>query len=110
MAFQIPKAVTPQALVEQLKQGKPLNLLDVRESVEWAEGHVEGAKHIPLSQLMERREELEPAQEIIIMCRSGNRSGLACELLHEKGYKVVNMTGGLNAWTSKLVRDVPSNN
>ncbi|WP_310832698.1 rhodanese-like domain-containing protein [Paenibacillus pedocola] len=105
MAFRIPKAVTPQALSEQMKQGESLNLLDVREPVEWAEGHIEGARHIPLSQLMERYGELDPAQEVIIMCRSGSRSGLACELLHEKGYKVVNMTGGLNVWTGRLVRD-----
>ncbi|WP_440108889.1 rhodanese-like domain-containing protein [Paenibacillus sp. QZ-Y1] len=99
MTFRVPKGVTPQEVAEQLKQGKDLIMLDVRETAEWAEGHVKGAKHIPLGQLMEQLHELNPAQEIIIMCRSGNRSGLACELLHEKGYKVVNMTGGLNEWS-----------
>ncbi|WP_342561095.1 rhodanese-like domain-containing protein [Paenibacillus sp. FSL R7-0345] len=105
MAFKIPSSITAQEVAEQIETGKSLNLLDVRELAEWLEGHVEGAKHIPLSQLVERQKELDLDQEIIIMCRSGNRSGLACELLHEKGYKVVNMTGGLNEWTSKLVRD-----
>ncbi|WP_310551099.1 rhodanese-like domain-containing protein [Paenibacillus glufosinatiresistens] len=104
MAFQIPKEISPQDVARQLNEGKALHVLDVREPAEWVEGHVEGAKHIPLSQLVERHHELDPNQEVIIMCRSGNRSGLACELLHEKGYKVVNMTGGLNDWTSKLVR------
>lgn len=105
MAFKIPFTITPQEVADQLEEGKSLNILDVRELAEWVEGHVEGAKHIPLSQLVGRLKELDLDQEIIIMCRSGNRSGLACELLHEKGYKVVNMTGGLNEWTSKLVRD-----
>ncbi|MNP60958.1 putative adenylyltransferase/sulfurtransferase MoeZ [compost metagenome] len=105
MTFKIPSSITAQEVAEQIETGKSLNLLDVRELAEWLEGHVEGAKHIPLSQLVERQKELDLDQEIIIMCRSGNRSGLACELLHEKGYKVVNMTGGLNEWTSKLVRD-----
>ncbi|MBY3621813.1 rhodanese-like domain-containing protein [Acinetobacter sp. CUI P1] len=105
MAFQIPKAISPQEVAEQLEEGKSLNVLDVRELAEWVEGHVEGAKHIPLGQLVERHKELDRDQEFIIMCRSGNRSGLACELLHEKGYKVVNMTNGLTAWTGKLVRD-----
>ncbi|WP_149846959.1 rhodanese-like domain-containing protein [Paenibacillus sp. 37] len=99
MTFRVPKEITPQEVAEQLKQGKDLIMLDVRETAEWAEGHVKGAKHIPLGQLMEQLHELNPAQEIIIMCRSGNRSGLACKLLHEKGYKVVNMTGGLNEWS-----------
>lgn len=103
MAFKIPKEVTPQEVAEQLKQGKDLMMLDVRESAEWVEGHVEGAVHIPLGQLMQR---YNASQEVIIMCRSGNRSGLACELLHEKGYKVVNMTGGLREWSDfrKLAR------
>ncbi|AIQ64130.1 MULTISPECIES: rhodanese-like domain-containing protein [Paenibacillus] len=105
MAFQIPKAVTPQEVAEQIQKGKSLNVLDVRELAEWVEGHVEGAKHIPLGQLIERHKELDRGQEFIIMCRSGNRSGLACELLYEKGYKVVNMTGGLTVWNSVLVRD-----
>lgn len=106
MAFKIPKEVTPQEVAEQLKQGKDLMMLDVRESAEWVEGHVEGAVHIPLGQLMQRYTEVDASQEVIIMCRSGNRSGLACELLHEKGYKVVNMTGGLREWSDfrKLAR------
>ncbi|WP_433743833.1 rhodanese-like domain-containing protein [Paenibacillus amylolyticus] len=106
MAFKIPKEITPQEVAKQLKQGKDFMMLDVRESAEWVEGHVKGAVHIPLGQLMQRYIELDESQEVIIMCRSGNRSGLACELLHEKGYKVVNMTGGLSEWSdsNKLVR------
>lgn len=105
MAFKIPKTTTPQEVAEHLRQGNAITLIDVREPAEWAEGHVAGAKHLPLSQLAERTGELDPSEEIIIMCRSGNRSGLACELLHEKGFNVVNMTGGINAWTDKLVQD-----
>lgn len=106
MAFKVQKEITPQEVAEQLRHGKELIMLDVRESVEWVEGHVEGAIHIPLGQLMQRYHELDSTQEVIIMCRSGNRSGLACELLSEKGLKVANMTGGLSKWTAfdKLVR------
>lgn len=106
MAFKIAKEITPQQVAEQLKQGRELILLDVRELDEWVEGHVKGAKHIPLSQLVERFHELNPTEETIVMCRSGSRSGLACELLHERGYQVVNMTGGLSQWTdmNQLVR------
>lgn len=103
MAFNIPKAITPKEVADQLKKGNSLKLLDVREHGEWAAGHIQGAKHIPLGQLLERLHELEPEQETIVICQSGNRSGLACELLNERGYRVVNMTGGLNAWADKLV-------
>lgn len=105
MAFKIPKEITPQMVAAQLKKGESLIMLDVRELGEWSEGHIAGTKHIPLGQLLERQHELDPAQETIVICRSGSRSGLACELLTEKGYNVVNMTGGLNAWTDVLVRE-----
>lgn len=105
MAFKIPKEITPQKVAAQLKKGESLTILDVREPGEWSEGHIAGAKHIPLGLLLERQHELDPAQETIVICRSGNRSGLACELLTEKGYDVINMTGGLNAWTDELVRN-----
>lgn len=98
------KEITPQEVAERLNKGEALTMLDVREPGEWMEGHVAGANHIPLGELDVRYEELDQAQEIIVICRSGNRSGKACELLNEKGFKVVNMTGGLNAWTDKLER------
>lgn len=106
MAFKISKEITPQQVAERLKNGETLKMLDVREPAEWAEGHVMGAKHIPLGQLLIRIDELDPNGEMIVMCRSGGRSGLACELLIEKGYNVVNMTGGLGAWSDDfLVRE-----
>lgn len=103
MAFKISKSTTPQEVAARLNHGEKLNMLDVREHEEWAGGHVEGAKHIPLGQLAQRLDELDPSQETIVICRSGSRSGLACELLSEKGFDVVNMTGGLSNWTDKLV-------
>lgn len=78
-------------------------IIDVREPNEWHEGHIAGAKHIQLGQLLERQDELDSAQEMFMICRSGSRSGLACEILSERGFNVVNMTGGLNAWTDELV-------
>ncbi|WP_449603395.1 rhodanese-like domain-containing protein [Paenibacillus sp. Marseille-Q9583] len=48
MAFKTPKEITPQKVAAQLKKGESLNLLDVREPREWVEGHIAGAKHIPL--------------------------------------------------------------
>lgn len=103
MAFRIQKEISPQELAAQLKRGETPTIIDVRETNEWYSGHVAGSRHIPLGQLLQRLDELESEKEMIVICRSGNRSGLACELLSEKGYKVVNMTGGLNAWTDELV-------
>ncbi|WP_082067145.1 rhodanese-like domain-containing protein [Paenibacillus terrae] len=53
--------------------------------------------------MLERQHELDPKQETIMVCRGGNRSGLACELPGEKGFNAVNMIGGMNEWTDTTV-------
>jgi rhodanese-related sulfurtransferase len=103
MAFNIPKEITPQELATRLNSGESLMIIDVREPQEWNEAHIEGAKHIQLGQLLERLDELDPTREMFMVCRSGSRSGLACEMLSERGFDVVNMTGGLSAWSDVLV-------
>jgi len=106
MAFNIKKEISPQDVESRLRKGEPLYMVDVRETGEWEAGHIAGAVHLPLGQLAERHRELDSNKEIIVICRSGNRSGLACELLSEKGYNVVNMTGGLNTWTGELIQSI----
>ncbi|MUG46504.1 rhodanese-like domain-containing protein [Paenibacillus woosongensis] len=103
MAGRVSKEISPQELSARLKKGESVKMLDVREPEEWAAGHIKGAKHIPLGQVLERLRELDADEELIVICRSGNRSGLACELLEEKAFNVVNMTGGLMAWEDELV-------
>ncbi|WP_178024186.1 rhodanese-like domain-containing protein [uncultured Paenibacillus sp.] len=102
MAFQPEKEITPAELAARMKRGESVNVLDVREPLEWAEGHIPGARHIPLGQLPERHTELDPKEELIVVCRSGGRSSLACELLGERGYNVVNMIGGMLAWQDEV--------
>ncbi|GIQ62496.1 rhodanese-like domain-containing protein [Paenibacillus cisolokensis] len=75
----IPKWTTDE-LQRKLEQGEKINLIDVREQEEWEEGHIAEARHIPLSQLAERYEECKSGEEpIVLICRSGNRSGKACD-------------------------------
>jgi len=74
-------------------------LLDVREQVEWEEAHVEGAVLIPLGELSARTEELPTDEDILIVCRSGNRSAQARDLLKQAGFeRVISISGGINAW------------
>ncbi len=80
-------------------QSKPAPLLvDVREPDEFREGHVAGAKLIPLGQLGGRLKELPKDREILCICASGSRSSLAVRQLSGLGYKVVNVRGGMAAW------------
>lgn len=77
-------------------------LLDVRTNSEWADRHIKGSMHIPLSELGRRMDELKKFKdkEIICYCRSGNRSSSAALLLQEGGFRSANMKGGIMAWGS----------
>lgn len=92
------KEITPVEVKELLESGKTLNLIDVREADEVAEGMIPSAIHIPLGEVAERTSELDKDKAYIMVCRSGGRSGRAAELLGEQGYDVTNMTGGMLAW------------
>jgi len=97
------KEQLPEEVLERLKQNEKLVILDVREPEEWQFGHIPGAKHIPLGQIARALNELDPKQETIIVCRSGNRSGQACDFLSSMGFNVVNMLGGMSKWTGDTV-------
>jgi len=94
--------ITVPELRQRLAQGDHLFLLDVRQPEEHAESHIDGAVLIPLSELPERFEELSQEQEIVVFCRSGNRSARAVAFLMAQGFsKVSNLVGGNNAWQAQ---------
>jgi rhodanese-related sulfurtransferase len=73
-------------------------LLDVRNPDEWEAGHVEGATWIPMNQLVERQSELPTDREIVVICKTGARSGRVAEALVGAGYDAANIAGGAEAW------------
>ncbi|MGJ8655021.1 MAG: rhodanese-like domain-containing protein [Akkermansiaceae bacterium] len=76
-------------------------LVDVREPVEHAEMHIEGAKLIPLGQLESRRGEIKDDSTIVVMCRGGKRGMEALNKLEAMGFgDVRNLEGGIMAWNS----------
>jgi rhodanese-related sulfurtransferase len=76
-------------------------LLDVREADEWEAGHVAESLHIPMGELGARLDELPTDRPIVAVCRSGARSGAITEALVSRGYDVVNLAGGLQAWMAE---------
>lgn len=102
MAGQFAKEISAAQVQRRLERGERLAIVDVRETDEWEAGHIAGARHIPLGLIGKRHKELNPREETILVCRSGNRSGLACELLESLGYPVVNMTGGMVEWNGSI--------
>jgi rhodanese-related sulfurtransferase len=73
-------------------------LIDVRRPEEYRQGHISGAKLIPLHQLASRMQELPPRREIVCVCHSGNRSKSAARKLSAAGFEAVNLRGGMIAW------------
>ncbi|MGZ4650899.1 MAG: rhodanese-like domain-containing protein [Kineosporiaceae bacterium] len=80
-------------------------LLDVREVDEWDAGHIEAATHIPMGQLTARFAEVDDlatsgSRELVVVCRSGNRSARVVTWLTENGVDAVNLDGGMGAWVA----------
>ncbi|MCH0566680.1 MULTISPECIES: rhodanese-like domain-containing protein [unclassified Streptomyces] len=77
-------------------------LLDVREPYEWRAGHVPGAVHLPLAALSAGTELPGEAQArpVVVICRSGNRSQRAAELLVSRGTEAVDVIGGMRDWAA----------
>ncbi|MDO9450918.1 MAG: rhodanese-like domain-containing protein [Rugosibacter sp.] len=76
-------------------------IIDVRESGEWNNGHIAGARHIPMPLLQQKMTELEKFKKrpLIICCASGNRALVACNTLRKAGFeKVFNLAGGMTSW------------
>jgi rhodanese-related sulfurtransferase len=83
-----------------MNQGTTL-VLDIREGDDYASGHLPRARHIPLSQLSNRVDEIGKFKEksVLVTCRTGNKAGAATRLLRQAGFKnVFELRGGVNAW------------
>ena len=97
--------ITVEELKERLDRGEKINLIDCREPHEYEEANL-GARLIPLSKFqMMDVDEIENLkdEEVIIHCRSGKRSAMACLILDQMGFKdTVNVEGGILAWTVKF--------
>ena len=92
--MQIPTVATTE-LPNPLPEG--VSVLDVREPVEWAHGHIAGSVHIPLMELVQRLAEV-PAGRTVVVCKVGARSAQAAAYLAQQGYDVANLDGGLIEW------------
>jgi rhodanese-related sulfurtransferase len=91
--------ITPEEIKKRMEQGETLTLIDVREDEEVAAGMIPGAIHIRMSEIPARQEEISRSEEVILVCRSGARSGRVQEYLEEQGFTgLKNMVGGMLGW------------
>ncbi len=76
-------------------------MLDVREPDEWAAGHIPGATLIPLGELAARTDEVPHDQQVVVVCRSGNRSAQGRDILLDAGFPAVtSLDGGMTEWAA----------
>lgn len=97
--------ITVEELKKRLDAGENIHLLDVREPAERAEFNI-GGTHLPLAQVQAMQTDAIDDwknEEIVVYCRSGNRSGIASLVLEQLGFKNVNnLTGGMLAWRERI--------
>ncbi len=97
--------ITPEEVKQRLDKGEKLNLIDVREPYENAEFNI-GGKLLPLGKIQSMQtEDIDDLkdEEVILYCRSGNRSGIAGMTLDQMGFtNTKNLTGGMLAWQEKF--------
>lgn len=93
-------SISTNELEKRLKSN--IQLIDVRMPAEFHRGHIKEAKNVPLSQIGQ----FSPANEetIYVICHSGMRSKMAAKKLKKKGYDVVNVRGGMSAWTGETFK------
>lgn len=97
--------ISPQEVKERLEKGEKLHLVDVRQPEETAEYNIGGIA-LPLGNIQNMQiddiEDLKD-EEVILYCRSGNRSGIAAQILDQMGFtNTKNLTGGMLEWREKF--------
>jgi hydroxyacylglutathione hydrolase len=93
--------ISVHQLMQHLGNGHRMRVLDVRETSEWDDGHIEGASYLNYKRLREHLGELDiaPGEALAVLCAGGVRSSTACSILQMSGYtRIHNVTGGMGAW------------
>ena len=104
------REITPQQLKTYLQVADPAPLLlDVREPWEYEICHIEGAKLMPMQQIPQTFKALDPQQEIVVICHHGRRSLQVAGYLERMGFtRLINLTGGVDAWAHDVDRSMPT--
>jgi rhodanese-related sulfurtransferase len=102
------KEISVGELKAHLESPTPPDILDVREDWEWQLAHIEGARRLPMAQVPDRIEELDPTRDLVVMCHHGGRSRQIVLYLQQHGFdRVSNLRGGIDAWSREIDPSVP---
>lgn len=102
------REIFPRQLKERMERGDTLLILDVREPEEIALAAFPDATHIPMGEVPGRLSELDPQRETVVVCHHGIRSAQVAGYLASLGFaRVLNLTGGIDAWSVTVDSAVP---
>lgn len=101
--------ITAKELKAKMDAGEDFQLIDVRQPEEYAFAKIEGAKLIPLAEIIKRMDEIDPTRETIVQCKAGGRSATAIQALQRAGFtgELKNLRGGITAWSNDVDPKVP---
>ncbi len=101
--------ITATELKSLMDKSDELQLIDVRQPDEHDFAKINGAKLIPLGDIVKRMDEIDQTRETVIHCKAGGRSAKAIEALQQAGFKgdLKNLRGGITAWSDEVDRNVP---
>jgi len=101
--------ITATELKQRLDAGEDIQLIDVRQPNEFEYAHIEGAKLIPLGEVISRMAEIDAGRETVVHCHMGGRSARAIQALQHYGFqgKLHNLVGGISAWSDEVDPSVP---
>ena len=101
--------ITPTELKQRLDNGEDIQIVDVREDNEVAFCRIPNSIHIPLGQVLNRMDEIDPSRETVVHCKMGGRSARAIEALKHSGFqgKLINLKGGILRWSDEVDPSVP---
>jgi len=98
----MPGEITPRELARRIEGREDFQLIDVREPYEWEIGRIPGARLIPLGALPAATGSLDSSRDVVVYCKSGQRSGRAAEYLRGAGFRVANLVGGILRWSDEV--------
>lgn len=93
-------SLAPERVAELLDEGK-IQVIDVRESLEWEASHVGGARHIEFEQVSAEAATIDKGRPVVFQCRGGSRSEMIAAAFRESGWESYSMDGGLRAWQER---------
>ena len=96
-------------LKQRIDAGDDIQLIDVRQPDENGFAKIQGAKLIPLGEVLKRLDEIDETRETVIHCKAGGRSAKAIELMKQAGFtgELKNLKGGITAWSNDVDPKVP---